>query len=197
MQRFYFDNAATSWPKPVTVYDAVDTFQRRVGVAGSRGNYQQSLEVDRITRQTRQAICDLIGGTAAENIVFTLNGSDSLNHVLHGILQPGDHVITTVCEHNSVLRPLNFLTSQLGIEVSYAGCDAAGYVSPKEIKELLRPHTKLVALIHGSNVTGAVQPITEVGEIVKSHTAFFMVDAAQTLGYVPINVEKSTVIFEP
>ena len=106
-----------------------------------------------------------------------------------GILRAGDHVVTTECEHNSVLRPLNFLADEGGIEVSYVPCDSVGYVSLEEIRLALRPNTRLVVVIHASNVTGAIQPMAEIGAVVRSHGAFLLVDAAQTLGHIPVDLK--------
>ena len=105
-QRIYLDNAATSWPKPELVYDAADLFLRKLGAASGRGGYQNALEANRIVERTRRGIARLIGAGNSNQVAFTCSGTDSLNLAIQGILRPGDHVVTTHCEHNSVLRPL-------------------------------------------------------------------------------------------
>jgi cysteine desulfurase / selenocysteine lyase len=206
--RIYLDNAATSFPKPETVYAAVDRYQRELGAAVGRGAYATSVEVQRTVDRCRQKAAQVFGVKDPRRIVFTFNGTDSLNLAIHGLLRPGDHVVTTVVEHNSVLRPLRelqvaelarvqtrdvesseFLRIPLpGISVTYVDCDDTGRVDPKDVQAAIRPETRLVAVIHASNVTGVVQPIAEIGEIVRKAGAVFLVDAAQSAGHVPVDV---------
>lgn len=188
MPRIYLDNAATSWPKPEAVYRAVDDYQRRLGAPAGRGTYQEAAETERFVLSCRKKIASLIGAADHSRIVFTNNGTDSLNMALHGLLRPGDHVVTSVCEHNSVLRPLRFLAEQRGVQVSYVGCDGQGYIDPDEFRREITPQTRLIALIHASNVTGAIQPVAAVGQIAAEHGIYYLVDSAQSLGYLPVNV---------
>ena len=188
--RIYLDNAATTWPKPESVYEAVDDYQRHLGAPSGRSGYKEAMQSNRILEQTRLRISRLINTDSPTNIVFAASGTDSLNMAIHGTLRPGDHVVTTVCEHNSVLRPLRAWREDSGVEVTYVPCDGQGIVSPDDIRDAMRPNTRLVAVIHASNVTGALQPIEEIGAIVRDHSAFFLVDAAQSLGHVRIDVEK-------
>ena len=190
MTRIYLDNAATSWPKPEAVYRAVDDYQRRLGAPAGRGSYSEAAETERIVGSCRQKIAQLLGASDPSRIIFTLNGTDSLNLALHGLLRPGDHVVTTVCEHNSVLRPLRFLAEQRQVSATYVGCDGQGFVSPDDIRRAITPHTRLIALVHVSNVTGAIQPVEEVGRIAAEHGQTYLIDAAQSLGYVPIDVRR-------
>jgi cysteine desulfurase family protein len=132
----------------------------------------------------------LIGASDPKRIVFTLNGTDSLNMALHGLLNPGDHVVTTVCEHNSVLRPLRFLAEQRGVTATYVPCDGAGIVAPDEIGRAITARTRLVAIVHASNVTGSIQPVAAISRIAKERGATVLVDAAQSLGYVPVDVSE-------
>jgi len=187
MKRIYLDNAATSWPKPEAVYRAVDRFQRQLGAPAGRSSYAEASEVERMIRSCRKKIADLIGASDPSRIIFTQNGTDSLNLALHGLLLPGDHVVTTVCEHNSVLRPLRFLAER-GITTTYVPCDGHGYVGPEAVAKAITPKTRLIAVIHVSNVTGAVQPAEAVGRIAAERGVLFLLDAAQSLGHVPINV---------
>jgi cysteine desulfurase family protein len=188
--RIYLDNAATSWPKPESVYRAVDEYQRRLGAPAGRGTYREAAETERIVVSCRQRIAELIGAGEARRIVFTQNGTDSLNLALHGVLRPGDHVVTSVCEHNSVLRPLRFLGEHRGVTTTYVRCDGAGIVSLDDIRRAITPKTRLIALVHASNVTGAIQPVREVGQLAASRGVLFLVDAAQTLGYIPVDVKS-------
>jgi cysteine desulfurase family protein len=186
--RIYLDNAATSWPKPEAVYRAVDEFQRHSGAPAGRGAYAEAIETQRRIAQCRTAIASLIGAAGPDRIVFGFNGTDVLNIALHGFLRPGDHVVTSVVEHNSVLRPLRWLAQQRDIAATYVGCDAVGVVDADDIADALQPHTRLIALTHASNVTGAIQPIADVGRIAGEREIVLLVDAAQSLGHVPIDV---------
>ena len=154
--RIYLDNAATSWPKPESVYAAVEDYQRRIGVSLGRGGYAEAEEVGEIAEIARAAVARLIGAESPDRIIFTLNGTDSLNLAIHGILKPGNHVVTTVVEHNSVLRPLRRLEKHNRVEVTRVGCDEFGVVSAQDIRSAIRPNTKLIAVTHASNVTGAI-----------------------------------------
>ena len=182
MARIYLDNAATSWPKPEAVYRAMDDYHRRLGAPAGRGSYSEAALAERIVASCRQKIAQLIGATDPKRIVFTLNGTDSLNLALHGLLKPGDHVVTTVCEHNSVLRPLRFLAEQRGVTVTYVPCNAAGIVAPDEVGRAITARTSLVAIVHASNVTGSIQPVAAISRIAKERGATVLVDAAQSLG---------------
>ena len=186
--RIYLDNAATSWPKPELVYQAVDHYLREVGGPNGRSGYREALEANRIIERARRGVAKLIGAADAQHVVFGCNGTDVLNLAIRGIARPGDHVVTTVCDHNSVLRPLRALRETADVSVTYVPCDAQGFVSPDDIRAALHPGTRLVAMVHASNVTGALQPIGEIGRVVRETDAFFLVDAAQSLGHVPIDV---------
>ncbi len=189
-ERIYLDNAATSWPKPEPVYDAVDHYQRKIGAPNGRSGYREALEANQIVERARKGVAELIGAKDPLEIVFGYSGTDVLNLAIRGVVRPGDHVVTTVCDHNSVLRPLRALGEHAGVKVSYVPCDGAGLVSPDDLRSALRPNTQLVAVVHASNVTGAVQPIGAMGQIVREHGALFLIDAAQSLGHVPLDVSK-------
>ncbi len=190
MERIYLDNAATSWPKPVEVYEAVDRYQRINGAPAGRSAYGEASEVDAAIGRARANIATLLGAESHERVVFAFNGTDALNLALHGLLGQAvaAHVITSVAEHNSVLRPLRALANRGAVEVSYLPCDAHGVINPGDVRSALRPNTRLVVLTHASNVTGAIQPAAEVGRIAQEHGIPFLLDAAQTLGDVPIDV---------
>src|SRR5688500_13498622 len=180
--RIYLDNAATSWPKPEAVYQAVERYQREVGAPAGRSAYEEAMSVGRAVEDARQAVAKLIGADEARRVVFTFNGTDALNLAIHGLLRPGDRVITTVAEHNSVLRPLRSWEDRDQIEVVRIGCDAEGFVSLDALHEALKSRARLVAITHASNVTGAVQDIQTIGKLAHEHGAIVLLDAAQTLG---------------
>lgn len=188
-RRIYLDNAATSWPKPTEVYDAVDRWQRTNGAAAGRGVSAAAQETDRAVEQSRRAVAALLGTPHFKNVVFTLNGTDSLHLAIQGLIRPGDHVVTTVVEHNSVLRPLKALGDPRGVAVAHVGCDAEGVVAAKAVLDAINSKTKFVVVSHASNVTGALQPIAEIGAELRKRDITFVVDGSQTLGEVPMNVE--------
>jgi cysteine desulfurase/selenocysteine lyase len=192
VSRIYLDNAATSFPKPAAVYEAVDRAQREVGAAEGRSATRAAMGVHRVVERCRQRAARLLGAESPQRIVFTFNATDSLNLALYGLLRPGDHVVTSSIEHNSVLRPLRHLADR-GITVTYVAADCEGRVDADDVRRSLQQNTRLVALLHASNVTGAIQPIDDVGEIARSAGALFLVDSAQTAGHLPIDVSRSPV----
>lgn len=188
--RIYLDNAATSWPKPEAVYSAADRYQRDCGAAAGRGAYSQAMEAERVCAQTRNRLSRLLNAKRAEQIAFTLNGTDSLNQAIFGVVQEGDHVITTAAEHNSVLRPLHHLESEGRITLTVLPLNRFGQIDLNEFEAAFKTQTKLVAITHSSNVTGTVQPVAEVIRLSHEKDAFVLVDAAQTLGRIPIDVRE-------
>ncbi|NIL96513.1 MAG: aminotransferase class V-fold PLP-dependent enzyme [Planctomycetales bacterium] len=190
VRRIYLDNAATSWPKPETVYAASDAYLRQCGAPAGRSAYRDAVEAERSVDEVRRRIASLLGCDDARRIIFTLNGTDALNLAIHGLLAQHDHVVTTDAEHNSVLRPLRFLEETAGVQVTRVGCDASGRVSPDAVAAELRPDTKLVAVTHASNVTGTLQPIAAIAQALQGHPALFLVDAAQTVGHLPLSVRQ-------
>jgi cysteine desulfurase / selenocysteine lyase len=189
LPRIYLDNSATSWPKPEAVYEAVDHFQREIGAPNGRSAYREAMASNRIVERARHGAAKLVGAKSPQQIIFGFNCSDVLNIAIRGIVRPGDHVVTTVCDHNSVLRPLRALHETADVAVTYVPCDGQGYVSPDDVRAALRPNTRLVAVLHSSNVTGAIQPVEAIGRIVREHGALFLIDAAQSLGHEPIHVD--------
>lgn len=189
-RRIYLDNAATSWPKPEAVYAVVERYQRTLGAPAGRGAYAEAGEVEKAVEATRAGLARLLGAADPRQVIFTFNGTDSLNLAIHGLLGEGDHVVTTVVEHNSVLRPVATLEGAGRISVTRVGCDAAGVVDPGDIRAAINSRTRLIALVHASNVTGAVQPVEVVGEIAREHGVTFLMDAAQTVGELPIDVSQ-------
>jgi len=189
-RRVYLDHAATSWPKPPKVNAAWLEYQEQVGVTAGRGSYRSSIDAQAIVDDVRRRLAKLIGATSPTSIAMVHNGTAALNLAFSGLLQRGDHVVTTSAEHNSVLRPLHLMIKNLGIRLSIVDCDETGWVPPDAIESKMEQKTRMVAVTHASNVTGRIQSIAEIGSISKSHGAWLLVDAAQTLGYIPIDVDS-------
>ncbi len=189
-QRLYLDNAATSFPKPPEVFEAMESYAREIGASAGRGAYREAVETGRIVSDCRRGLARLIGASRPEEVVFTHNCSAALNQAIKGLLVQGDHVVATTMEHNSVLRPLAGLTAEGKITTTYVDVDAStGLVRPSDILSALRPETRLVCVVHGSNVTGAVQPIEEIGPELRRRGVLLLVDAAQTAGHLPLDVQ--------
>ncbi|HOB12339.1 MAG TPA: aminotransferase class V-fold PLP-dependent enzyme [Syntrophomonadaceae bacterium] len=190
MEVTYMDNAATSYPKPEAVYDAVDRFNRFMGGNPGRGSSRSTLEAGSVVLQTREALAKLFNIEDSSRIAFTFNITDALNIGLKGILRPGDHVITTSMEHNAVARPLYFL-SQQGVEWTAVPCDPEGRLDPEDIRKAIKSNTRMICMLHASNLIGTIMPIEEVGKIARQENILFMVDSAQTAGILPIDVERA------
>lgn len=192
--RIYLDNAATSFPKPDGVRDATLHYWNDIGASAGRGAYREAIETGRLIHHCRSDIARMINAERSESIVFGMNCSDGLSLAIKGLLKAGDHAVTTWMDHNSVLRPLNALREQIGLEVTFVECDPrSSLVDPEDILAALRPNTRLIAVVHGSNVSGSVQPIRQVGAIARQHEIPFLVDAAQTCGHFPIDVQTDLV----
>lgn len=183
----YLDNAATSFPKPESVYQAVEHAMRQVGGSPGRGGHRRSLEAARIMFQAREAIAGLIAIPDSSRIIFTHNATGALNLALHGTLLPGDHVITTSMEHNSLVRPLHALRKN-GVEVTVIQAGGDGLVEPDDIRKALKGNSRMVAVGHVSNVCGAIQPIDRIAAICREAGAIFLLDAAQSAGSLNIDV---------
>ena len=188
--RIYLDHAATSWPKPEPALAAMDRFARACGAAAGRGGYRSAVEAGQVIETLRRELADRIHAERPDCVTFHPSGTAALNVAIHGLLRPGDHVVTTAAEHNSVLRPLHHLTSRGQLEWTVVPCDATGRVDPQTLLGAVRDHTRLVAVSHASNVTGVVQPLAEIGQALRDHPAAVLCDAAQTFGYLPIDVRQ-------
>ncbi|MDU0459536.1 MAG: aminotransferase class V-fold PLP-dependent enzyme [Geobacteraceae bacterium] len=186
----YLDNAATSFPKPEKVYQAVIHAMREVGASPGRGGHHRSLEAGRIMFMAREAVARLFSIPDSSRIIFTHNATGALNLALHGTLKPGDHVITTSMEHNSLLRPLHALGRE-GVDVTIVDAGPDGLVDPERIARVVRKDTRMIAVGHISNVCGAIQPIAQVSAICRKAGAMFLVDAAQSAGYIDIDAVSS------
>jgi len=189
----YLDNAATSWPKPESVHKAMDEFLRKKAGNPGRGSHSMAMAAQEVIEETRLLITRLINAPEKEQIIFTLNCTDALNLGLKGLLRPGDQVITSCMEHNSVVRPLRKLEQQ-GVKITrLPPSPEKGFISPRDLQKAIIKETKLVVVIHASNVNGVIQPIEEYGEIARKHGLILMVDAAQTAGNYPIDVQASNI----
>ncbi len=189
-EMIYLDNAATSFPKPQCVYDYMDEFYRKQGVNPGRSGYDATLETEEVVHGTRKMLTEFFNGTDPYHLTFSYNASDSLNMIIQGMLEKGDHVVTTNVEHNSVLRPLYHLRHDGVIEVTYVPFDNHGYIDPDDVRRALKNNTKMVVMNHGSNVIGTVQPIGEVGRICRDAGVYLAVDASQTAGTQRIDVDE-------
>ena len=189
----YLDNAATSFPKPEGVYAALDHFARHSLANPGRAGHKMALAAEHALDDARHRLNRFFNGQNPDRWVFTLNGTDALNMAMKGVLADGDHVVTTDLEHNSVSRPLVALAEAGRITLTRVPADAGGTIDPDAIRAAISPRTRLVALTHASNVLGTVQPVAEVGRIAREHDLLFLVDAAQTAGVVPIDVQAMAI----
>lgn len=192
-RQIYMDNAATSYPKPGSVVEAVIHFMSEVGVDPGRSRHERSVEATRIVDGTRAKLARLFNIPDSKRVTFTLNATEALNTVIYGVLNPGDHVIVTQMDHNSVLRPLRHLEKEGIITVSLAPCDRMGVLDINGMRSLIRPDTALIAVNHASNVCGTIQDIAAVRSAIG--TVPLLLDAAQTAGSLPIDVQAMGVDF--
>ncbi len=191
--RFYLDHAATSWPKPPGSLEAAVAYQTDLGVAIGRGIYTSAQSADKLLWEARDAVARLVHASSGADIFFTANGTHAIHATLFGWLDTpamrGAHVVTTAIEHNSVLRPLALLATRNAIRTTRVDCDADGYVDPSAVREAIGAQTRLVIVNHASNVTGAIQDIAAMADVCRLQKLPLMIDAAQTLGYQPIDVQ--------
>lgn len=185
----YFDNAATSWPKPAAVSAAIGDALTHAGGNPGRSAHRMSVAAARVLEEAREGLADLFNAGDPGRIVFTHNATHALNVAIYGSLEPGDHVVTTSIEHNSVMRPLRHLESQ-GVEVTVVGCDRDGTLDPDRVRRALRAGTRLLVTTHASNVTGTLMPIGELASLARERRVVYLVDAAQTAGAIPIDVQE-------
>ena len=188
----YFDNAATSYPKPPSVCDAINYTLQHVGANPGRGENALTRSANKIIFEARETIAEFFNIPNSRNIVFTSNGTEALNLALKGFLKPGDHVITSGMEHNSVIRPLNSLKNN-GVNVTIVQCDKQGKLNPDDVFKEIKENTRLIVITHASNVTGTILPVEEIGEIAKKKGIPLLVDAAQTAGTIPIDIVRNNI----
>lgn len=191
----YLDNAATSWPKPESVYEFMLDFYKRCGVNPGRSGFDQAIEAGNLLEDLRARLTRFFGGDGGtpERLCFGYNATDALNLIIQGALQRGDHVVTTNLEHNSVIRPVHHIVRDHGVEATFVPFNGRGFVEPDDIKKAIKPNTRLVVVNHGSNVLGTVQPVKEIGEVCREKGVLFAIDASQTAGAVPINMSEMNI----
>lgn len=192
MARIYFDQAATSFPKAPGVALAMTHYLEHVGVNINRGVYSSAKSTEEKVLETREALCRLFHFDQPQNVIFTLNITQSLNFLLKGILQPEDHCIVSSMEHNAVMRPLVQLTGQ-GVSFTRVQADRKGFVDPQDIRQAIRENTKAVVLSHASNVCGTILPLKEIGMICRERDIFFIIDSAQTAGSLDIDFKDMNI----
>ncbi len=188
----YFDNAATSWPKPPEVAEAMFHFLNEVGANPGRSGHRLAVESGRIVYNTREAVAEVFNAPDPLRVVFGHNVTEALNLALRGLLRAGDHVITSSMEHNSVMRPLRALERQ-GVEVTVVQCSPEGFLDPADVEAAVQPNTVMIALNHASNVVGTLLPVAEVGRIARQHDLLLLVDAAQVGGAYPLDVQADAI----
>jgi len=186
----YLDNAATSYPKPECVYEAVDSFMRQNGASSGRGTYRRALAADELVSKTRRLLADLLGAEDDSRIVLLSGATEALNLAIKGLVQPGDNVVTSSMEHNAVWRCLRELEAAGILTVTRVPCAEDGTMRVSDLAEALCPNTRLVALVHASNVTGTLLPVEAVARVVKERGIALLVDAAQTIGVLPFTVQE-------
>lgn len=184
----YFDQAATSYPKPKSVVEAMVHFMSEVGVNVGRGSYREAYTADSVVYETRELLKTLFNASDSKNVIFTANITQSLNMVLKGYLKPGDHVLVSAMEHNAVMRPLIQLKAN-GVSFDRIPCTSEGELILESIEGLIKDNTKAIIMTHASNVCGTMMPIEEVGKLCEKHRLKFIVDAAQTAGVIDIDMK--------
>jgi cysteine desulfurase/selenocysteine lyase len=188
----YFDNAATSWPKPPGMAEAMVRYLDEVGANPGRSGHRLSVAAGRIVYDAREAVAELFGIADPLRVVFGANVTEALNLALRGLLRPGHHVVTSSMEHNSVMRPLRALERQ-GVELTVVPCSLEGFLDPADLEAAIRPDTRMIALNHASNVCGSLLPVPEAGALARRHGVLLLVDAAQTGGAYPLDVERDQI----
>ncbi len=188
----YFDNAATSWPKPPGVAEAMTHYLNEIGANPGRAGHRLAVEAARVVYGAREAIATLFNAPDPLRVVFGANVTEAINLALRGLLRPGDHVLTGSMEHNSVMRPLRALERE-GVQVTVVPCSPEGFLDPADVEQAIRPNTAMIALNHASNVVGTLLPVKEVGRIARQRNVLLLVDAAQTAGAYPIDAQADAI----
>ena len=186
----YLDNAATTYPKPRSVLERMIEIYAQIGVSPGRGGYDLSVEADRMVNKVRFKLAKFFGSSDPDRVIFAGNATDALNLVLQGCVKPGDHIVSTRLEHNSVLRPLHHMRMQGIIDYDLVPFDGKGFIDPDEVARAIRTHTRAVVVCHASNVLGTVQPIKEIGRVCAERAVPLIVDAAQSAGVISIDMRE-------
>ena len=188
----YLDNAATTMQKPQRVIDAMVEALNSMG-NGGRGAHGTALKASRAVYDTRCKLAELFGCKRPDHVIFTSNSTEALNIAIRGLLNPGDHVISTDLEHNSVLRPLYYMEEHNGVAVDFVPANKQGLVDYADFETLIRPETKAIVCTHASNLTGEILDLYRIGAIAKKHDLLLIVDASQTGGCVDIDIEAMNI----
>lgn len=188
MKRIYLDNGSTSYPKAPGVGKAVGDFIENIGTNVNRGGYEAAYAAEDVIIETREKLCSLFHFNKVRNVIFTPSITYSLNYIIKGWLRSGDHVLVSAMEHNAMMRPLTQMTEQ-GVSFDRIPCTQDGELMVEEIEKMIRPNTKAIMMLHASNVCGTLMPLKQVGEICQKHNIKFVVDAAQTAGSFPIDMQ--------
>ncbi|MGD8536580.1 MAG: aminotransferase class V-fold PLP-dependent enzyme [Candidatus Aminicenantes bacterium] len=189
----FLDNGATSFPKPDEVYSFMDSFYRTSGVNPGRSGYDLCMETGELVEDARKRMTEFFNGKDPDRLCFSYNSTDALNLIINGLLKEGDHALTTTLEHNSVLRPLYHLRKYNGVEVDYIPFDSKGFIDPDDFLKKFKKNTKLVIVNHASNVIGTIQPLKEIGKHCRERRIPFAIDASQSAGKIPIDIEEMNV----
>jgi len=189
MKGIYFDNGATSFPKPGGVAESMCKYITEIGSNIGRGAYGTSYQAEEVVLETRELICELFRSEKPENVIFTKNITESLNVIIKGLMNAGDHVIVSSMEHNAVMRPLHSKHLE-NVEISHIECSVDGTMNPEDLFNYIKPNTKAVIMTHASNVCGTILPLERIGQICKEKDIYFIVDAAQTAGVIDLDFVK-------
>jgi len=184
----YLDNAATTFPKPRSVLEGMVEAYGRMGVSPGRGGYDLAVEAEERVQAARRQLAQFFGAPDPDRVIFANNATDALNMAIQGWVRPGDHVVSTRLEHNSVLRPLNHLSRQGIIDYDLIPFDGQGFIDPGDVAGAIRSHTRLVIVCHASNVLGTIQPVADIGRICAERDVPLLIDAAQSAGVIPIRM---------
>ena len=189
----YLDSGATSWPKPQVVIDEMMRAMTEYGANPGRGAYDMALEASMTVFKTRQLLCDFFNGANSQRVILTSNTTDGLNMALHGLIKAGDHILYSPLEHNAAWRPIMTMARDNGVEAEMITPDEYGRISAEQVEKQIKANTKMVVCAHASNITGTIQPIEEIGAVVRKHDLLFLVDAAQSAGILPIDIKAMNI----
>ena len=192
MKRIYLDNGATSFPKPKEVVDSMTNYMLSVGGNINRGSYKDSFDAENLVYETRELLCKFFNFSKAENVVFTSGITESLNVIIKGLFNSGDHIIVSSMEHNAVLRPLSSII-KLGVEFTIIPCNSMGELNVELLNLYIKQNTKAIIMTHSSNVCGTILPFKEIGSFCNKNNLYFIADAAQTAGSIPIDIEEMNI----
>lgn len=189
MKKTYLDNGATSFPKPKEVIASMTNYMTSIGGNVNRGSYENSFDAENTVYETRELLCKFFNFSKPENVIFTSGVTESLNVILKGLFNAGDHIIVSSMEHNAVLRPLNSIVN-LGVEYTVVPCNSHGELDITQLKNYIKPNTKAIVITHSSNVCGTILPFKSIGEFCKQNHIYFIADTAQTAGVIPIDMKE-------